>query len=255
MERFYFKIIGIRYPLELNSKKVYDIKMGKRGARPKGKVKIKWSPNFAYGIGLLVTDGNLSSDGRHINFTSKDFEQIKNFQKSFGITGHIGRKANGSQKAKKYFVVQFGDVLFYNFLLSIGLKPAKSLTLEDLVIPDKYFFDFLRGCFDGDGCSYSYWDKRWRSSFMFYISFASASYKYSIWLRSNIFRLSGLAGHMTNAKSKNTYYQLKYAKNEAVKLFVFMNRHKRGLRLTRKYLKIKETLSIVERQRKFYLTK
>jgi len=52
--------------------------MGKRGVKPKGKVNIKWSPNFAYAIGLLVTDGNLSPDGYHLNLTSKDLEQIKN---------------------------------------------------------------------------------------------------------------------------------------------------------------------------------
>jgi hypothetical protein len=28
--------------------------MGKRGQKPKGKIKIKWSANFAYAIGLLI---------------------------------------------------------------------------------------------------------------------------------------------------------------------------------------------------------
>jgi hypothetical protein len=31
--------------------------MGKMGPKPKGKVKIKWSANFAYAIGLLTTSG------------------------------------------------------------------------------------------------------------------------------------------------------------------------------------------------------
>ena len=50
-------------------------------AKPKGKVKIEWSPDFAYAIGLITTDGNLSPDGRHVNFTSKDLELIKNFHR------------------------------------------------------------------------------------------------------------------------------------------------------------------------------
>ena len=53
--------------------------MGKRGPKPKGKVKIAWSPQFAYAIGLLVSDGNLSPDGRHINFTTTDVELIELF--------------------------------------------------------------------------------------------------------------------------------------------------------------------------------
>ena len=35
------------------------------------KIKIKWSSKFAYAMGLLATDGNLSKDERHIDFTSK----------------------------------------------------------------------------------------------------------------------------------------------------------------------------------------
>ena len=57
----------------------------------------------------------------------------------------------GHQSARKYFRVQFGDRNFYDFLLSIGLMPAKSKKLQDLKIPHEYFVDFLRGCFDGDG--------------------------------------------------------------------------------------------------------
>lgn len=40
--------------------------------KPLSKIKIKWSPKFAYCIGLITSDGNLSKDGRHISFTSKD---------------------------------------------------------------------------------------------------------------------------------------------------------------------------------------
>lgn len=47
--------------------------------KPMNKVKIKWSPEFAYAIGLLVTDGSLSKDGIHIDFTSNDKEQLVNF--------------------------------------------------------------------------------------------------------------------------------------------------------------------------------
>jgi hypothetical protein len=56
--------------------------MKKRGQKPKGKVKIVWSSNMSYAIGLLTTDGCLSSDGRHILLTSKDKEQLNNFSKA-----------------------------------------------------------------------------------------------------------------------------------------------------------------------------
>ena len=114
-------------------------------AKPKGKVKIVWSPDFAYGIGLITTDGNLSPDGRHISFTSKDAELIQHYQEALGIRVHIGQKARHKEKLKKYFVIQFSDILFYRFLQSIGLMANKSTRLKEVSVPEKYFFHFLRG--------------------------------------------------------------------------------------------------------------
>ncbi len=128
--------------------------MGIRGAKPKEKVRIEWSPEFAYAIGLLTTDGNLSSDGRHITLVSKDREQLENFMRCLGIHNKIGLHQSGANT--KAFRVQFGDVHFYGFLLGIGLMRNKTKVIHKVYIPHRYFFDFLRGHFDGDGSFYSY---------------------------------------------------------------------------------------------------
>src|SRR3989304_2373794 len=189
--------------------------MGKRGQKPKGKVKIKWSPNFAYAIGLLVTDGCLSKDGRHIDFTSADKEQIKNFLKALNIKVKIGKKHNSQKDIA--FRAQFSDIPFYKFLQSIGLTQRKSLTIEKVDIPSDLFFYFLRGCLDGDGCSYSYWDPRWRSSFMFYISFASSSVKFIKWLQKEVHKRLKIKSHVGVSKGKvNPSYQLRYSKYAAI---------------------------------------
>ena len=52
----------------------------------------------------------------------------------------IGKKASVSVQEKKYYHVQFGDVMFYRFLQDIGLTPAKSRTMGALKISDQYFF-------------------------------------------------------------------------------------------------------------------
>ena len=110
--------------------------------KPLGKVKTKWSAEFAYAIGLLTTDGSLSKDRRHINFTSKDRDLVMTFKRCLKLDNVIGRKTSGSTKEKKYFQIQFGDVLFYRFLLKIGLMPNKTKKLGDLNIPQKLFFIF-----------------------------------------------------------------------------------------------------------------
>jgi hypothetical protein len=221
--------------------------MGKRGPKPKSKVKIKWSSAFAYAVGLIVTDGNLSPDGRHISFTSKDEEQVNNYKKSLNINCYIGRKSNGAQKEKKYFVVQFGDVVFYHFLGAIGITSAKSKTIGKLKIPKEYFFDFLRGHLDGDGCFYSYWDPRWRSSFMYYTELITASRKHILWLQNEIYIRLKIKGHITGSGVGGTCYQLKYAKRESN---ILLNRvyYKKGLIcLKRKRLKIKKILGSIVR--------
>src|SRR3989344_3887527 len=110
---------------------------------PMGKVKICWSPEFAYAIGLLTTDGNLSKDGRHISLVSKDLEQLEHFLYCLGLKDKIKIAFKNSGNGNMYPHVQLGDVLFYRFLMSIGLTPRKSKTIGSVSIPQEYFFDLL----------------------------------------------------------------------------------------------------------------
>ncbi len=213
--------------------------------KPLGKVRIKWSPEFAYAIGLITSDGNVSPDGRHIIFTSKDEDLARTFQYCLGLTGTLGRKSGGYTGEKKYFVAQFSDVLFYRFLLSIGVFPNKSLTLGEVDIPTEYFFDFVRGHFDGDGCFYSYWDKRWRSSFMFYTTFVSASYDFVTWLRQSIAQHASIRGHVDSKLVNRSWYQLKYAKSDSLVLLRRMYHNAYVPHLERKRLKIQAALAII----------
>lgn len=113
--------------------------------------------------------------------------------------------------------------IFIVFLVGVGIGPNKSRTIKQVLVPSKYFFDFVRGVYDGDGSSYSYWDKRWRSSFVFYVELASASKDFICWLRKNILKMSGISGHTTGG-GKIFTHQLKYAKRESIILLKRMYR-------------------------------
>lgn len=216
--------------------------MGKRGPKPKGQVKIEWSSHFAYAIGLLVTDGCLSPNGRHIIFVSKEVEQLQNYMQALGVTKKIGENRSGSGKYVSR--VQLGDVLFYQFLRSIGISPNKTKTIGKILIPPKYFFDFLRGCFDGDGSTYSYYDPRWKSSFMFYTVLVSASKKHISWLQKEIYLHMKIRGHITKSKNSSVF-QLKYAKADSLQLLRKMYAGKDIIYLSRKRLKIDTMLGII----------
>lgn len=216
----------------------------KRGPKPKGKVVTEWSPQFAYAIGLFTADGCLLSDGRHLDFTSKDLDQVETFRSCLKINTMIGVKHSGA--GNPYHRLQFSDVLFHRFLISIGLTPSKSKTITSVKVPDKYFRDFLRGYFDGDGTSSSYYDSLFPNSFRFYVSFMSASRPFLYWLRSEIGKRVNVQGHFSSY-SKSEYIQLRYAKREGIALCGYMYSKAATVPLLkRKYLKIQETMRIIE---------
>ncbi|PIQ92394.1 MAG: hypothetical protein COV70_00670 [Parcubacteria group bacterium CG11_big_fil_rev_8_21_14_0_20_39_22] len=219
--------------------------MGSRGPKPKCTVDTTWSPDLAYAIGLIASDGCLSNKGNIIDLTSKDREQLENYLMCLRIDKKIGTKKGSGDRC--YFRVQFRSVLFYEFLVEIGLFPNKSKILKEVKIPVKYFFDFLRGFFDGDGCVYSYWDRRWKSSFMFYLSFTSASPDFVNWLKEKLKDLVGVNGHLDLSHSKDGagFQQLKYAKKESMIILKKMYLNKKSISLSRKYLKAKKILAIV----------
>jgi hypothetical protein len=213
--------------------------MGKRGPKPKN-VDTTWASELAYVVGMFASDGNLGKDGMYLDVTSADIETIVTVKEILKLDNiKVGTKNNGST-----YRLQFKRILFHQWLQSIGLTPDKSRTIGQLDIPDRYFFDFFRGVWDGDGCIYSYFDPRWKSSFMFYISIASASPNFLIWLQESIERLIGTKGKIT-VGSKNTE-QLRFAKRDSRVLFAAMF-YKKGLpHLPRKFAKAQEIFRIDE---------
>ena len=214
--------------------------MGKRGPKPKDPTSIIWTSELAYAIGLIATDGCLYNDGRHINLTSKDLDQIETFKKCLGKNNKVGLKSSGFSKQRKYYYVQIGDVGLYRFLQQVGLTPRKSLTIGELLIPDQFFFDFLRGSFDGDGTIYSFWDKRWHSSYMFYINFISASLNHLEWLQKKVYNLTGAKGVI---KPGVRAYKLEFAKKSSTDILRRMYHSSNSPRLERKFLKALRILS------------
>lgn len=221
----------------------YNINMCMRGRSPKRTKSLKWTADLAYAVGLLATDGSLSKDGRHISLVSKDLQQLENLANILHLNNSIGKTRSGST-GRTTTRIQFGDVVLYKFLIGIGLTPNKTKTIGMLRIPKKYFFDFLRGHFDGDGSSYSYFDTRYKSSFMFYISFVSASSKHISWLQSRIIEILGIRGHVSSSETSSVY-SLRFAKKEGIRVVRKMYSGG-GICLSRKRLKIEKSFAIMD---------
>ncbi len=220
--------------------------MQTRGGQLKHKVKTGWSCNLAYAIGLIASDGSLHSDGRHINFCSKEEEMVNNFKQALSLNNKIGRYARGGETEKKYFRIDFGDKNFYKFLNSLGLTSAKSKTIKQVLVPNEYFADFLRGLFDGNGSFHIFWDKRWPNSFGYKIFFYSASKDFLAWLQKRLTTLYGVKGLLRNHGGAGVY-GLQYVKGDSVSLFKAMYYKDEVLYLKRKHDKIKNAIDFGSR--------
>lgn len=207
---------------------------------PKAKLPFKeftWTPELAYIVGLLATDGNLSSDGRHIIMRSSDYDLIETFKRCLDLKNKISITHNDGYAKKPSFRIQFGNVQFYNWLLSIGLTPAKTYTIGALKIPYDYFRDFLRGHLDGDGTIFTYRDtyntykgKRYVNTRL-YTKFISVSENHIRWLHSMIQKNSPVRGVIDQrkpAEGRVSMWGVRFSKYESLKLFHWLY-YKEGL--------------------------
>jgi len=221
-------------------------------------INFKWTSDLAYAIGLLVTDGNLSSDGRHIIMRSSDIDQLETFKKCLELKNKIGTSnSNGFSKNTSYRV-QFGNVRFYHWLMSIGLFPAKSYTIGEVNVPDEFFRDYFRGCLDGDGNiqtyrdGYNFYLGRQYFTQRLFIRIVSASEKHIFWLREKIKFLTGLRGSISKGKPKDDkhvpIWELKFAKKESLQLIKWIYYDTNIPYLKRKRDIAKQAIEIISKQ-------
>ena len=135
-----------------------------------------------------------------------------------------------SGTGRTYYRVQWCARRLYDWLVGIGLTPAKSLTLRPLEVPDEFFADFLRGCIDGDGSVLVYTDRyntQKKDSYVYerlYVSLVSASRPFVEWIQAVIRRLIGISGAITGTtkQGRNTLWRLRYAKADSIRLVTWM---------------------------------
>jgi len=181
-----------------------------------------WSPETAYVVGLIATDGNLSGNGRSVSITSKDLDLLETVRACLGLRTEMSPVKGGY--GTTCYRVQWSDCRFYRWLLGIGLTPAKSLTLGPLDIPDEYFADFLRGCIDGDGSIVTYVDRYNTPKSPAYVytrlfvSIVSASPRFVEWMQTRVRSLRGLSGSLMIRRSagRRDMWCLRYAKRESL---------------------------------------
>jgi len=169
--------------------------------------------NLWYLVGLITSDGCLSKDGRHVDITAKNYEFLDNVKRGIGIKNRIGIKnKEGNKKAYRF---QISNKNFYDFLLSLGLTPHKSLTLGKIDVRQEYFVDFLRGLIDGDGCIRK-WVHPSNGGEQWSIRIYSGSPEFLMWLKNTAESLLKIRGEIY--KRSESQRVLKYGKMAAIEI-------------------------------------
>ena len=114
------------------------------------------TPNKAYVIGLIISDGNISTDGYSLRITlqssdKKILEQINEDMKNTTPLSFLD-KSTENEKWNDQYRLELNSKELCNTLSGYGIHPNKSLSIKypDMISP-KYNKDIIRGILDGDG--------------------------------------------------------------------------------------------------------
>jgi len=124
----------------------------------------KWTPDMAYALGLVFSDGNITKPKRgswRIQFVSTDEAQARWFHAFVGNPNKVIAKGPKQRevcgvKLKKEPKIQYVSVTASDTLVArltqLGIQPRKSKSGTRMAeVPTEMISSFLRGVSDGDG--------------------------------------------------------------------------------------------------------
>lgn len=179
-----------------------------------------WSPEMAYVLGLLMTDGFLNkpkNNSYRIYLCLNDKELLDKVAKAMSSEHNIA----ASKHQKGLYIYTFAREKMAQDLIRLGMKLNKSLNLEFPDVPKEYLRDFIRGVFDGDGSVY--YSKKSENSPL-QCKFYSGSESFITGLKGALESLGMPEKRLYSEKGKrqNPYYYIRYCHKDCLKLFKIM---------------------------------
>ena len=109
----------------------------------------EWSPEMAWVLGLLFTDGTIGKT--RVAIHSIDLDLIEKIKKFLNSSNPIAKRPQSYDKSKHIYEFGFYRENMRGDLNKLGLHERKSLNMIFPNIPEEYTRHFIRGCWDGDG--------------------------------------------------------------------------------------------------------
>ena len=109
----------------------------------------EWSPEMAWVLGLLFTDGTI--DNTRVAIHSVDIDLLEKIKKLLNSSKSIQKRTQSYDKTKHIYEFGFYREKMRDDLNKLGLQERKSLNMIFPNVPEEYMRHFIRGCWDGDG--------------------------------------------------------------------------------------------------------
>ncbi|MFH1170182.1 MAG: LAGLIDADG family homing endonuclease [Candidatus Vogelbacteria bacterium] len=207
---------------------------------------------MAYVLGFFAADGYITVNKRGGQFWCiqiTDQGLLHAIRKNLCSNHKISVRRHMRKEKKTQYRLQIGSIEMCDDLRELGFRERKTASLSVPNVPPKYFADFVRGYFDGDG---NVWvgllhKKSKNPNLGLKTMFTSCSIKFLRHLHQGLYS-HGLVGGSIYV-SKRNYSRLQFSSQDSLKLFDFMYNHisnsKSELQLLRKkrifegYIKLK----------------
>lgn len=195
-----------------------------------------------------MSDGCLRKEGRNktsyaIRIGSNDQEIIEWLHDRLCVGNKI-------YKQNKNYSIKYRNIESINFMMEYGLKERKSLDMIFPNIPDEYFYDFIRGFFDGDG---SIVLRKTKYNTYAQISFTCGSKDFLNALKNELSKRN-IESHIykDGRKNNNSYYLRIIKRSEIEKIFYAMYSDVRDNAML--YRKYKKFLNYLDCKPKYNIT-
>jgi hypothetical protein len=184
----------------------------------------KWTAEMAYILGFFAADGCITHNKRGAYFWSiqiTDKKLLNSIKKVIQSDHAIGIRNGKNKNHSILYRLQIGNKEMCDDLRMLGMRERKTKSLAIPNVPEKYFPDFVRGYFDGDGSVWAGYQRRDRptQSLAIQTIFTSCSIPFleTLALRLGIYDISGCV-----YKERNTHARLRYSIRSSLKLYDFM---------------------------------
>jgi hypothetical protein len=168
--------------------------------------------DMSYTLGFICADGNLTknkNDSKFLTVYSKDIQILRSIRECMNSEHKISRRKDNCCR------IQIGSKIIFDDLANHGICENKTKRLTLPKIPIKFFPDFIRGYFDGDG---NVWmglihKERKTQHWTIRVVFTSGTFEFLEDLNKSIFINYDILGVIS--KGKGNYFRLTYSMNGA----------------------------------------